>query len=228
MTKKPITVPARIIHRGEPIPGEDIALLKMVDAAGMLGDSFQDKFICLVLGDSDKVHEGSPIQAIGYPGLAFNERLMEESARYVPSFQNGQIGASKRMRGGWSAFEITAQISWGYSGGPVVDRNGNVVALNVGTATPPVEGNPIITGHNLAVPINVAKKYLAQKGVQPVLSPISAKWEDGLKLYSRGCYAEEYKRFDEIHDFQFEIGTKFQNKTVLEMLVKAKKQVKNQ
>jgi hypothetical protein len=118
-----LTAPAKLIAVGEAIPGEDIAFLQ-VQSEG-IPVSARNRLLCLPLGNSDDVVPGSvPIVALGFPGAAFSSGIMQERAKYRVNTQDGHIDQVRAMRGGWDAFEMTALIYHGHSGGPVIDRNG--------------------------------------------------------------------------------------------------------
>lgn len=210
LKREVLTVFAKVLAKGEPIPGKDVAVLKVGLQEGEAGTprerlinkvlgkraSMEDKLICLPLGDSEQVLPGSRVQAMGFPGAAFNPNLMTEEAQYLVGSQDGQIGQIKPMLGGWNAFEMTALIHYGSSGGPVLDQQGNVIGLNVGSA------DPRVAGRTLAVPINVAKEFLKQAGINPDPGPLTRLWVEGLKLYSSGRYDEALKKFEEVYNIQ--------------------------
>jgi len=83
---------------------------------------------------------------------------------------------------------MTSSTESGMSGGPVLDQQGNVIGLNVGSVT----GQ---TQLNLAVPINVAKEFLKQAGIQPDPGPLTRQWVEGLQLFGSGRYTEAYVKF---------------------------------
>ncbi len=202
-----ISVPATVLALGEPMPGKDVAVLKVTFAPeeqarlvkisrerklppgtleAWLSDIQGDRLICLPLGNSEDVLPQDRVQALGLPANAFNADAMEAEARFRVSSRGGQFSQSKRMKAGWDAFEMTAAINHGDSGGPVLDTQGRVIAINVGAASQ--EPGAIC----MAVPINVAKEYLAKAGVKPDPGPLSILWEKALRLYAKGEYQACY------------------------------------
>jgi hypothetical protein len=160
------------------------------------------------LADSDDVLPGVRIHALGFPGIAFNPNLMDASAEFKSSSENGEIGQIKAIRHAlpdghwemWDAFEMSAEINHGSSGGPVVDGRGRAVAINVA-------GNIAnAPGHMYSVPINVAKELLKKAHIEPDPGPLSRSWAEALDLFSRGHYAEAKKKFEEVHDTQRKSG----------------------
>jgi S1-C subfamily serine protease len=203
LTAGPIMIPVKVRAIGEVYPGKDVAVIQM-------SETVKDKLICLPLGDSDLVVRGSTIHALGFPGGAFSKEVMKPEAEFVVSAQPGEVVNKKPMIGDWDAFEMTAGINHGDSGGPVIDKNGNVIALNVaGTNIPE---------HNLAVPINLAKTLLNQAGIHPDPGSLSTHWMSGLNLFSQGQYAAAEKEFQKIIDLQGGPGSKWASPYVTDML----------
>jgi len=207
LEREEISVPTTVLAMGESMPGLDVAVLKATfDPAeqakllqrdkqrklpgldAMLADIQNDRIVCLTLGNSDDVLPQARVQALGMPGDAFNHMLMDIEARFKVSARNGQIGQTKRMKGGWDAFEMNAAIDHGDSGGPVLDVQGRVIAINMGVAKD--RTNPL----RLAVPINLAREMLAKAGIKPDPGKLSAHWEQALRYYADGKYEECFQQ----------------------------------
>jgi S1-C subfamily serine protease len=199
-TRRPLIVSAEVLATGETLPGRDVAVLKIkpelvfynmnpssrVKSAANV--DARDRLICLPLGDSDAITAGARIQGMGFPGGAFNPSALAPEAQFRVSSKPGHISTTKPMQGGWEALEMTSSTESGMSGGPVLDQQGNVIGLNVGSVT----GQ---TQLNLAVPINVAKEFLKQAGIQPDPGPLTRQWVEGLQLFGSGRYTEAYVKF---------------------------------
>ena len=187
VTREEITVPAEVLDVGEWLPGKDVAVLR-----AKFGPNEQlDRFVCLSLGNVNDVLPQASVHSLGFPGVAFSKEDMDPEAQFKVSSYSGQISQTKRMRtnGGWDIFEMTAVINHGDSGGPVLDRNGKVIAINVGIAK--VTDEPSV--FRLAIPVNVAKDMLAKLGIKPDPGKLSAHWERGLRLYSESKYEESFQ-----------------------------------
>ena len=204
---QPIALPVKVVAVGERYPGKDVAILRALrkrDFSGQLAPPALQltntpdaelapppAFISLPLGDSDEVLDGAPIQALGFPSQAFTEGAMRPEAAFRVSCQNGQIGQTKvPMQGGWDAFAMTADINHGDSGGPVLDKNGQVIALTVAVTE--------IGSHTVAVPINLAKDLMHKAGIKPQPGAITQQWEDGLTHYAQGSYLEAKGLFETV------------------------------
>jgi S1-C subfamily serine protease len=186
-----VSVPTEVLAVGEPMPGRDVAVLRCLPGAFPV----TDKAICLPLGDSDDLLPGERLQALGFPGIAYNEYIMSADAEYRCSAQDGQFANTKRMTGKWDALEMTNDINHGDSGGPVINAQGFVVGLNVGSA----QG---ASSHTLAVPINVAKAFLEEVGVTPDPGPATAAWVDALQAFAERDYDEARRKLTLLIEMQ--------------------------
>lgn len=122
----------------------------------------------LPLGDSSLLEVGDPIVAIGNPlGLTRTvtegvfSAVREPAAEEVDEGEEGEeeLRASPRVRGGLPRFrllQISAQISPGSSGGPVLERHGTVI----GVAMSGVERGTLDL--NFAIPVEALKPLLEQ------------------------------------------------------------------
>jgi S1-C subfamily serine protease len=202
-------IPAKVVAKGNPYPGRDVAVLRTTRTPANLGVSDpylldKDRLICLRLGNSADVEPGMRVQAFGFPGLAFDPAMPDEAKRLV-SCQNGQIGQIKPLRGEMPViFEMTADTNHGDSGGPVLDKHGFVIGLNVaGYLINKDDAEHMLAGHNLAVPIDVAKPFLKAAGIDHLdPGPLTEHWERGLRLYAAEDYAGAEQEFAELLQLQ--------------------------
>lgn len=115
-------------------PNRDLVLLKTTGASGKV----------LPLDDSEAVEVGQPVYAVGNPlGLegTFSQGIISGIR---------QIGSDKLL-------QITAPISPGSSGGPVLSANGEVVGVSLATFR---EGQNL----NFAIPSHYVRKLLEKSG----------------------------------------------------------------
>ena len=92
---------------------------------------------------------------------------------------------------------MSAAIDHGDSGGPVVNRRGQVIGINVGMAA---EQGKL----TLAIPIDVAKEFLESAGVTPDVGPLTQTWIEGLALFHRGAYDDASRKFVQVWESQGE------------------------
>lgn len=127
---------ARVVARD---PDREVALLK-VTSSGPLPT--------LALGDSDRLSIGDMVLAVGNPlGLSHTVTSGIISAK-------GRIIDEKAQRA-YDLIQTDASINPGNSGGPLVDVQGNVIGINTAIAAR-------AQGISFAVPINVAKEFMAK------------------------------------------------------------------
>lgn len=127
-------------------PGNDIALIR--------ADLPSDQIRPAPLGDSDAVAIGEPVLAIGNPfGLEGTVTEGIISGRDRTLSQTGQRPIRELI-------QTDAAINPGNSGGPLVDFDGNVIAINTAIENP--TGANVFIGIGFAIPVNTAKDVLPQ------------------------------------------------------------------
>jgi serine protease Do len=172
---------ASVIHAGTPGSISDLALLKVPGLA--------EHVIVLPLGDSNRYR--NPIHALGFPGVAQELGIKDDPSNVIK--HDGEIHSVTVSNNGrdetW--FHMTAAITHGDSGGPVVDASGRVVGINC-------KGLEEISGQNLAIPINVAKRFLDNAGVHPSLGPLTQHWLAGWDAFAQGRYSAARQEFLEV------------------------------
>jgi S1-C subfamily serine protease len=191
-----------LAQRGSPFPGDDIAILKLKLPFDYIGTvlfhaphahSFvarELRLICVRLGDSDDVMPGSHIYALGFPGVAFDSKTMDEAARYVVNPQGGTVGQPVPLKSGSTAIPITASIDHGDSGGPVVNEQGEAIGITVAVNETRI-GDVAIphSGYAFAVPINIAKRYLNDAKIVPKCS-LDGQWQRAAQAYYDKQYGD--------------------------------------
>jgi hypothetical protein len=174
---------ADILQVGERFPGEDVAVLKTKTPL---------QLISLPLGSSAPLDlpQGADVTAFGFPGATYEFGGLKEDQKHprvIP--HSGQMVQRIATEKNWEALYVTMNVSPGDSGGPVVDAYGRVVGLNDA-------GNPHWSGNNVAVPIDVAKKYLDKAGVQAAAGRLTEHWTKGQLYYWQKDYARARREFE--------------------------------
>ncbi len=176
--------------RGEPIPGKDVAILK-IDKTNLP---------TVRLGDDAAITTGDRIYVIGYPAVAtFHEMLAKESI-IEPSLTSGLISARKTMQAGWSALQTDAAITHGNSGGPAFNEQGEVIGIATFGSIDYQRGGAEVQGMNFLIPIGVAKQFLSEINVRPQESQLSKLYEQGLAYYDKHQYKNAVEKFREVNE----------------------------
>jgi len=158
-----ISTDGYILTNAHVVEGEDV--VKIHTHTGMIADASvvgRDEIIDLALlkannlvtknvafGNSDKVEQGDDVFTLGFPfGIKGDV-----------SFKEGTI-SRKLNDGGSSYLETSAEIHPGNSGGPLINRKGEVIGINTLAIGNSLKGIAIGETIKLAIPINVAKSLL--------------------------------------------------------------------
>lgn len=163
--------PATVVDLAAPTEG-DIAVLKVP----------RSNLPAVTVGGDD-VAVGAPILAIGYP--ASTDEATDPTSE--PSSKNGQV-SNHRSQDGHPFLEISAAVTHGMSGGPVIDMRGRVVGVI--SQLSPGETQSF----NLAAAAKTLTGLLRGKGVEDTLGPTDRNYRTGLAAYFAGDYdtAVEY------------------------------------
>lgn len=133
--------------------GTDLALLKVN----------RTNLPVVRLGDSEGVRVGDSIWSIGYPSVASSGDAviggwLSRESDLEPTFNPGTITAIKRNVANTPVLQSNVAIYRGNSGGPAVDRSGEVIGISTW-------GHSEAEQIKFLVPINVARDVLAKASV---------------------------------------------------------------
>ena len=160
--------------------GRDVAVLK-VPATGLP---------VLRLEDSDKVRVGDPVHVIGYPGVVLQHDLLARATRTEASVTSGSVSALRKDSQGFPVLQTDASISWGNSGGPMVNARGDLAGVVTFISLADGGEGQAVQGFNFAVPANVAKEVAKPANIDfRATSPFNTLWEAALEEYAHGYMA---------------------------------------
>ncbi len=116
------------------------------------------------LGDSEAVGVGESIWSVGYPAVASSTDeviggWLSRDSDLEPTFNPGTITAIKRNVANATVFQSNVAIYRGNSGGPAVNRDGEVIGISTW-------GHTSAEQIKFLVPINAAKPLLQQARVR--------------------------------------------------------------
>jgi len=163
-----------------PRGGRDVAVLKIGAA----------RLPVLRLADSDTVRVGDPVVILGYPGVVLQHDLLSRATRTEASVTSGEISALRKDAEGHLVLQTDASVSWGNSGGPMVNARGDVIGVVTFISLADGGQGQAVQGFNFAVPANTVKEVAGPAGIAfSAPSPFNALWDPALEDYARGYMA---------------------------------------
>jgi serine protease Do len=173
-------IPAEVLPHatGEPIPGKDVAIVK-IEASNLP---------TLRLGDDTTLQSLANIIIVGYPAAVSANPVLSPTGQ-EPTVLTGQFNGYQRTIGGWNAMHVQVPIGHGNSGGPALDSSGRVVGIATFGSIDPQTGEES-AGFNYLVPISIVKDFLNRANVQPTDSQFTTMYSQALAEYSVGNYQE--------------------------------------
>jgi S1-C subfamily serine protease len=182
-----IKKPAQVIMKGQPMPGKDIAILKME------GDS---TLPTLKIARDELPRVGEQLFVYGFPGPVTNNNFLATESAIEPTLTTGIVSALKKSVTGWPLIQMDANINRGSSGGPVCDEKGEVVGL---TTFGSIENSGgLAAGLNFAIPVSILQEYLDSAGVIANPSETSLLFGDAVVFYDRELYSDALKKFKQV------------------------------
>jgi serine protease Do len=178
---------ATIVVKGQPMPGKDIAILKVQVPAEMP---------MLTLAPPELPQVGQQLYVYGYPGPVTNNDFVSAESAIEPTLTTGIISAIKKSVGGWPLIQMDANINHGSSGGPVCNDKGEVVGLTTFGSLENTGG--LAAGLNFAVPVSILDEYLDSAGIKPKPSPVTHLFADALGFYEADQYRNALRLFQKV------------------------------
>lgn len=164
----------------------DLAILKVKDG----GD-----FPALTLGNGQTITEGSTIFAIGFPGLANSKELFSTEASKIATITKGTVSAVKPSANNlFKLVQIDATISPGNSGGPIVNNDGDVIAIS----TYGISGGVSDKDYNAGISVDELRKFLAEENINNVEGNISKTFEAAIDEMLQGYYEWAVRDFNKV------------------------------
>lgn len=143
-------------------PDRDLALLRLTPESKKLMHEMGKKICFLPLGDSDKVHRSDELLALGYP-------LSQYSLKSTTGVVSGRENIALQ-----TVIQISAPINPGSSGGPSLNRSGEVIGINTSTIMGAQNVNYIIPINELKIVVDDLRRFkLVRKpffGVVPLIA----------------------------------------------------------
>ncbi|HZE85157.1 MAG TPA: S1C family serine protease [Puia sp.] len=180
---------ASIIIKGKPMPGKDIAILK-IETDGQMP--------VLPLAGAVLPRVGEQLFVYGYPGPVTNNDFVAVESAIEPTLTTGIVSAIKKSVNGWPVIQMDANINHGSSGGPVCNEKGEVMGLTTFGSIESTGG--LAAGLNFAVPVTILNEYLDSAGITPKMSDASRLFAEGLAFFGKQYYRAALKKFGAVRD----------------------------
>lgn len=149
---------SQIIERG----GRDVGILKIE----------RNNLPVVNLGDSGKIELQEEIQVFGFPGAADIDGVMGFYLNPKSSLQVtvnvGRISSKKQDYRGIPLIQSNVMIGAGSSGGPAIDKNGEVIGVTTYAGGDVDEFGEFrqVPGINFLIPVNTVKEFIRDVGVE--------------------------------------------------------------
>jgi hypothetical protein len=162
--------------------GSDVAIIKVEG----------ENFPTTKLGSIDSIRQGSDLSIIGFPGLASNNGLVEETVAKA-TLTTGKVSSIKNAAGSdKKIIETDATISGGNSGGPGFNNDGEVVGL----ATYLVAQDGVAYGY--LRDIQDLKDLMAKNNITASLSETQTEWEKGIDYFYNSRFSRAMTHFRKV------------------------------
>jgi serine protease Do len=186
----PQVIPVTIVTQGSPIPGKDVAILKL---------SEKQIYPTIRIGDDKEMRVGDQVYVLGYPAVAtFNPLLSEETVSEA-TLTRGLVSAKKNMKDGWEVLQIDAAITHGNSGGPVMNDKGEVIGLATFVSVDE-QRKQEVQGMNFLVPSTIVNEFIEKAKIKPEMSDISLAYEEAMDLFDKSRFKKALVKFNAVKD----------------------------
>ncbi len=186
----PKVIPAKLITKGNPIPGKDVAILKLEG---------KHTYPTIRMGNDKDMRVGDQVYVLGYPAVATFHPLISQESISEASLTRGLVSAKKNMKDGWEVLQTDASITHGNSGGPVMNEYGEVIGLAT-FGSIDYQRQAEVQGMNFIVPSTIVEEYIEKARIDPEMSEISLTYEEAMDLFDESRYKKALEKFDEVKE----------------------------
>lgn len=186
----PLVIAAKLVTQGQPIPGKDVAILKL---------SGKHIYPTIRIGNDKDMRVGDQVYVLGYPAVATFHPLISEESISEASLTRGLVSAKKNMKDGWEVLQTDASITHGNSGGPVMNESGEVIGLATFGSIDQQRGQEV-QGMNFIVPSTIVQEFLEKKDITPKMSDISLAYEEAMDLFDKSRYKKALEKLKEVKE----------------------------
>jgi hypothetical protein len=168
--------------------GKDVAILKIDE---------RDLPTLRLAPSASALKLGEQIFVLGYPGVVLNHDFLSRKSQLEASVTVGRVSGFKIDINDRKVIQTDAAITWGNSGGPAFNLNGEVIGVATFISTT-LEGDQAIQGFNFLIPVDSVQGFCAQVGLTPNPDTrFMSEWTAGVAAYFRGEYARSLRHLDD-------------------------------
>jgi S1-C subfamily serine protease len=177
---------AELIKKGSPMPGKDLALLKIDD---------EKDLPMLEMSKDSIINIGEQVLVYGYPEPVTSNTYLATEAGIEPTLTSGIVSAVKKSVGGWPVIQMDAAISHGSSGSPVCNAKGEVIGVATFGSLEQQTGS-LSSSFNFAIPVSVVKEFLAGTHIDLQESKANILFNRGLGFFFQQYYSRALSNFE--------------------------------
>lgn len=181
-----VKMPARVIIKGSPMPGKDVAILKVDSVSQMPTLSFARDSMAKI---------GETIYVYGYPEPVSSNTFLAKEAGIEPTLTAGIVSAIKKSTGGWPVIQMDAAISHGSSGSPVCNSRGKVIGLATFGTLEQRTGS-LASSYNFAIPLSIIRQFIDSAKIKPAMSEAALHYNEGLHFFFNRYYRKALSNFN--------------------------------
>jgi S1-C subfamily serine protease len=177
---------AELIKKGSPMPGKDLALLK-IDGEKDLPNLKLSKDSITTIGEQVLVY--------GYPEPVSNNTYISTDAAIEPTLTSGIVSAVKKSIGGWPVIQMDAAISHGSSGSPVCNGKGDVIGVATFGSLEQGSSN-LSSSFNFAIPVSVVNDFLNDTHIKLQESKATELYNRAIEFFYQRYYSKALPNFE--------------------------------
>ena len=182
---------AILINKGRPMPGKDVALLKIDDGKNLP---------MLRISKDSVINIGEHVLVFGFPEPVTSNIYLATESGIEPTLTAGIVSAIKKTVGGWPVIQMDAAIAHGSSGSPVCNAKGEVIGMASFGSLEQRTGD-LVTGFNFAIPVSVIQEFLDSAHIHQQTCEACNLYNKGLDFYFRNEYSKALKNFEKVKKF---------------------------
>lgn len=181
---------ARVLIKGQPMPGKDVAILKIDDVRNLPS---------LKIARESVPRIGSRALVIGFPDPVGSNAFLAKESATEPTLTVGVISSIKNSVNHFPVIQMDAIIAHGSSGSPVCNEKGEVIGLATFGSIEKKSGI-LASGFNFAVPVSVIRSFIDSIELLPNPSNATALYNQGLHFFYTSYYRKALAKFKEVEN----------------------------